>query len=633
MAKTAILVPYPDMCETVRTLLEDYPSLHVMSVEYNHTAQVQARAQELERAGCDLIVARGLQALLIGQAVALPLVEIQVTAQELGLLAVDIKEKLQQDCPSIGLVGFANMFADTSYFGKLFQIDLRRYLVTNDGDLAQAAELAIREGAQAIIGGEVVCETARRHGVPFRFLSAGVEGIRTALASAARAAYAIDTEKRNSAEMNTMLDNIHSGIIQIDCACTVKRANREAFNLLELQPQQMNGHSIREVLPKLDGHVVESAIQNNREAYASYMDQRHRTIIINILPIVVGSETNGALLTLQEGTRVMEMDSELRRELFQRGFIARHTFANLVCKSPAMTSVVERAKRIARYHAPILLLGEEGTGKAIMAQCIHNESLLRENAFVTVDCSAWLPETLDTQLFGNYTTRKDSTACLVELAEGGTLYLSHVDALSYEMQYKLLSLIGGRFLHNGSNRPSSANVRLIASSSRNLSELVEQGTFRNDLYYALSVLSLELPPLNRRREDIIGWVELYLKQWQEKYNRYVRLTQGAVRFLQEYDWPGNLDQVKMICERTILLAERRNVDEVFLQKELRQIAPRMPEAGTPVKAERDQKAAEILEALQRFHGNRDQVASALGISKTTLWRYMKKYGIERNFSC
>lgn len=632
MAQTAILVPYPDMCETVHALLQDYPSLHVMSVEYNRTEHVQARAKELESQGCELVIARGLQALLIGQAVKLPLIEIQVTAQELGLLVVDIKEKLHEECPSIALVGFANMFADTSYFGKLFNVDLRRYLIQDDGDLGAAAELAIGEGAQAIIGGEVVCQVARQHSVPFRFLSAGVEGIRTALNGAAQASYAIDTEKRNSAEMNMMLDNIHSGIIQIDCDCMVKKANREAFNLLELQPQQLNGHAIQEVLPKLDGHVVESAIQKHQEVYVSYMDQRHRTIIINVLPIVVGSETNGALLTLQEGTRIMEMDSELRRELFQRGFIARNTFASLVCKSQIMTNIVERAKRIARYHAPILIVGEEGTGKAIMAQCIHNESLLHDNAFITVDCSAWLPETLDTQLFGNYTTRKDSMACLVELAEGGTLYLSHVDALTYEMQYKLLSLIRGQFLHNGSNRPGSANVRLIASSSRNLSELVEKGTFRNDLYYALSVLSVELPPLSQRREDIIGWVELYLKHWQEEYSRYVRLTQGAVRFLEEYSWPGNLDQVKMICERTVLLAERRNIDEVFLQKELKQIAPRKPEENTPVKTERDQKAEEILEALQRFHGNRDQVASALGISKTTLWRYMKKYGIERNFS-
>ena len=135
------------------------------------------------------------------------------------------------------------------------------------------------------------------------------------------------------------------------------------------------------------------------------------------------SQIEGAVLTFQEGQRLIDMDSEMRRELYQRGFVARYNFDNIICDDPETQALFELAKRISKFSAPILLTGETGSGKNLLAQCIHNESLLRKNAFVTIDCSAWLPETLDNMLFGNYTVRKDSSVdSYAEMAQDGTLY-------------------------------------------------------------------------------------------------------------------------------------------------------------------------------------------------------------------
>ena len=235
-------------------------------------------------------------------------------------------------------------------------------------------------------------------------------------------------------------------------------------------------------------------------------------------------------------------------------------------------------------------------------------------------------------LFGTVSYRKESAACLAELAQNGTLYLSHVEALPFESQYKLLNLIQGKFLHNGANQPVAASVRVIASTGVNLSARVEKGEFRSDLYYALSVLSLELTPLRQRREAILPWAERFLEEWQEKYKRYVHLTQGASRFLQEYDWPGNLDQLNSLCERVVLLTEKRNIDEVFLRRQLEQVTPKLLPGTEKVVLFKDQKALQIAEALRRNDGSREKTAAELGISKTTLWRYMKKYGIETEYT-
>ena len=171
---------------------------------------------------------------------------------------------------------------------------------------------------------------------------------------------------------------------------------------------------------------------------------------------------------------------------------------------------------------------------------------------------------------------------------------------------------------------------MVASSNADLPALLQEGLFRSDLYYALNVLSLALPPLRARRADILPWADRYLSEAQEQYKRYVSLTNGAREFLQKYDWPGNLDQLHSVCERTVLLAPRRSVDEVFLRAQLRELipaAPALPGATVVPQPGTDPRAARIRQALQATGGDRQQAADALGISKTTLWRQMKKLDI------
>ena len=632
MAKVAILVPYQEMCEMTSPLLRQYSHLQLMTLEYIQTEQVAARVRELETAGCELLVARGAHARVVRQCTRLPLVEIRVTAQELGMLMLDIKRELNVANPRIGLIGFANMFCDTTPFDTLFGIELRTYMVNSSEALPAAVEQAQRDGCRAVVGGDIVCAQARTMGLTHRFIPSGLESIRTALEDASRVGYAIDLEKRNSAEMNTMLDYTFTGIMQIDRNALVRRINRNGYDMLGLIPGTVLDHELTELLPNLSRKALDDALQEGREVYAFLLDVHQRAMVVNLAPIRVDGDIEGAILTFQAAQRIEEMNSELRRELYQRGYIARYTFDKVICESAQAKEIVRTARRISLYSAPVLLTGETGSGKGMMAQCIHNESLVHKNAYVWLDCSAWLPETLDTMLFGNYTTRKDTPACMAELAQGGTLYLSHVEALPAEVQYKLLNLVRGRFMHNGSNQPVAANVRVIASTDINLTARVEKGEFRNDLYYALSVLSLELPPLRRRREDIPGWVSFYLQTWQEKYKRYVHLTQGAQKFLQEYDWPGNLNQLNSLCERVVLLTEKRSVDEVFLRKQLERVTPRMLPGTDKVVLYKDEKAVRLAALLKKHDGNREKVAAELGVSKTTLWRYIKKYGIEKDYT-
>lgn len=634
MAKVAILVPQEEMCALAAPLVPQFSNISLMCLDYinyNETHLAVSRAQELESQGCELIVARGVQSRMIKYNTSIPVVEIQITTQELGMVMLDICRELAVERPCIGLICFDNMIGDTSHFNELFRIDLRAYFVKSSEELSSTVDQAMEDGCQAVIGGNIVCERARALNLTNRFLPAGSESLRNALATASRVCYAIDQEKRNLTEMDTMLNNTFSGILQVDQDGVIQRINRTGYNLLNQTPGELLGKKAVEAIPHLNQKLLDDALLYGQEAYAFVLNIRQKAVVINIAPIQLDEEIRGAILTFQEGKRIIDMDSELRRELYQRGYIAKYHFDSLICKSKETQEMVKVARQIAKYPSPIMLTGEGGSGKNILAQCIHKDSLQQNSAFISIDCSAWMPETLDGMLFGNYTTRMDSPACIAELAQNGTLYLSHVEYLMLETQYKLLNLLHGHFLHNGANTPVSANVRVIASTECNLLPRVERGEFRRDLYYALNVLSLEVLPLRRRREDILEWVEYYLGEWQEKYKRYVQLTNGAKKFIREYDWPGNLDQINSTCERVVLLTEKRNIDEVFLRKQLEQVTPLMTAEEERVIVVRDAKAVEIMELLTRHNGSREKVAAELGISKTTLWRYMKKYGIEANF--
>lgn len=632
MAKIAILVPHQEMCEIARPLIEQYSNLNVICLEYIQTAQVKHRAHELEEQGCELIVARGVHARIIKRSIKVPLVEMRVTAQELGMIMLDIKRELGQSQPRIGLVGFDNMLCDTKPFNMLFDIDLRTYLVDRDSELVPAVELALQEGCQAVVGGDIVCACAQDMGLPNRFIPSGAESLRAALEIASRVSYAIDLEKHDRALMDTMLNYTFTGIMRVDKNGFILRINRAGYNMLGLTPSEVVGSRVTDVLPELAEKTLKDTLEKGEEVYASLMGFQKRSLVVNLAPLRIDGENSGAILTFQEGRRIIEMDSQLRQELYQRGYIARYSFGATKLKSKESQALERMAKRIAKYDAPVLIKGETGTGKGIMAQCIHNESLQRHSAYVWADCSAWQPETLDTMLFGNYTTRKDSPACMVELAQEGTLYLSHIETLSSETQYKLHNLIQGRFLHNGSNRSVAAKVRIITSTSVSLAAQVENGAFRNDLYYSLCPLSLELRPLRERREDILSWAAFYLKEWGTKYDRYVHMTQDAQKFMLEYDWPGNLDQLNNVCQRIVLLTERRNIDRAFLRRQLDQVTPKILPGTKEVVVCKDPKAVELADLLRRHNGNRANAAAELGVSKTTLWRHIKKYGIEKDFT-
>ena len=636
MAKVGILIPYPELKDLAESLVPNYPRITPMCIEYVVTSRIAARVQELADNGCELIVARGLHARIARSSSVIPVVEMRVSTQDLGILVRNLKSKLQTNpnAPGpckIGIIGFSNMFHETDHLSEFLGIDISVYTARDIEQLSVMTDKAVEDGCSGVIGGEFASRRAAELGIPSMFLSMGEESMNEALNTASLLCYANDLRKRANVEMETMLTYMQSGVMQIGNTGLIQRVNRACAHLLGVMPRDLVGQDVRALLPDLKPQFLEDALLHGQETLAEVVIIHSTAVMLNIIPIQIDGVNDGAILTFQEEKEIIELDSKLRQEHFKRGYIPRFTFDYYFSENKAFATMLNQLKRISKYPTPVLLLGEPGVRKGILAQCIHNASL-QKGAFISMDCSALHPDDLDTLLFGKFTTRRDERT-LIEEAHGGTLYLMHIEAMAKETQYKMLHLLRGWYEHNGPNLPEVMDVRLIFSTEGNLKESVRKGEFRHDLYYALSVLQMRVPPLREQREDIPKWFETFMNTKEEKYGRTIQLTPDAIDFITNYDWPGNLDQMDNLCERLIVLERKRTIDRATLELHLE-----IPEADSePQESGRtgtyhDPRAVALAEILRRNFGNREKTAAELGISKTTLWRRMKKYGIDREFT-
>ena len=633
MAKLSVLMPHPELRELAVSLIAQYPRVTPVAVEYVQTDQIRGRAMALEADGCDLIVARGLQARIARESVRIPIVEMRASSIELAAQIMEMKRVLVEagKRPHIGIIGFFNMFHSMERFNELLGVEISVFMATDIDQYAFLVDRARDEGCAGVIGGQLVGARARELGMTYRFLTMGEESVREAFEAASMLGYSIDLLKRSNAEMNAMLDNTVTGILQLDAGGVVRRANRACFTLLGRERDELVGKKAASAIPALQTDEFRGVLETGSEIDAAVLTIDRQTVLMNVTPVMVEDRVDGAICTFQEGARISEMDNRLRQERARRGLTARYVFADLKTENRRFQQMLNQARRLSRSFACVLLEGEDGTGKGIIAQCIHNESPERGGAFVEVDCAAWHPDDLDGLLFGNFSTRSTGH-CMVEQAEGGTLYMKHVEALTPELQYKVLLLSQGQFLKNGHSEMARIRLHLILSTGTALSKQVREGRFRSDLYYAVSGGKLILSPLCERREDIMFWFRRIVDECQKQYRRYISLTQEARDWLIRQDWPGNLDQLASLCRRLVLLSDKRtvNVDMIRQAYDTMQTDP-MAQARPEV-IYRAPEAEALMAMLLENQGDRRRTAEALGISTTTLWRRMKRLGISRDLT-
>lgn len=313
-------------------------------------------------------------------------------------------------------------------------------------------------------------------------------------------------------------------------------------------------------------------------------------------------------------------------------------FGGLTGASEAMQEVYDQVRRVAPFKSTVLVCGESGTGKELVTRAIHNLSPFASGPFVAVNCSAIPKELVESQLFGHekgaFTGAVTARKGVFEAADGGSLFLDEIGELPAAAQAKLLRVLEDRrVVRLGSNEPLEVNVRLLAATNVDLQAEAAEGRFRLDLFYRLNVLSIALPPLRQRREDIPMLVNAFLDRFAHDNGVPARRVEPrVVNCLLAHDWPGNVRELKNLCERLAVMAKDETIRMGDLPAELRQGADteaEVPDTSAFAGMALDQiEKAVILRTLEQTEGNRTQAAELLGISLRTLQRKLKEYGSE-----
>ncbi|MBP2654624.1 MAG: proprionate catabolism activator, Fis family [Firmicutes bacterium] len=619
MNKIAFLVPHAPMIAIIKEVLASDNQICVQYCQLNDRIN---SAEKLVEQGYEIIITRA------GTAARIKNSTLNVTVVELPVTAFDIIRAVttaKTYGSNIAVVAYASMVREIDALTPLLDVSLKQYLTeSGDAEIQNMVLEAARDGADVVVGGGLCCQAAQKFGLPSVFIDSGKEAILQAIEEARRIQQAIEAEKIKLSLFTAVLDYVHDGIITVDCQQKITSINMRAQQVFKTSSAKALGQNIGNFWPGLD---LSGLIKTNQEEINKLLQIKGLKVICNKVPIVVNSNLTGALVTFQEISKIQQAEAHIRKEIYNKGHIAKKHFADICGTSNAITQAVTLAKEFASTTSNILIVGETGTGKEVFAQSIHNHSSRARGPFVAVNCAALPAQILESELFGYVSgaftgANKEGKPGLFELAHGGTIFLDEIAEMDYTNQSRLLRVLQERsVMRLGSDRVISVDVRVIAATNKDLKTLIRTNLFREDLFFRLNVLKLELPPLRERYQDIRSMTEYFINNHASS-NRSFSIDPLGMKALESYSWPGNIRELENAVERLMALCQTGTAS----QSDIAAVLEKWHEP--PVKASfYDEQVREITDALNKAKGVQSTAAKILGIDRTTLWRRMRKLGI------
>lgn len=628
MSNIHVLVPNQELADYALQIIAE-EKIESCQVEVIRTSYAVQAARNAISDGANVIVARGLQADYIREYTKVPLVNISMTGQEVGLLVEEAKHLVKKKTPVIAFVGHHTMFPDSSYMNEIFHARLMFYTYEDRSRIESIVSKAVAEGADVVVGGERVLKCAQQYSqVQPLFLRTREDSLRKALHVACKMAYTSQVEKENNAQFLTVLETVYNGVLKIDMEKNVTAANHAAAWILNRTEAAFIGKKMYEVMPELEENYLDKVLHGEREIMTTTIRIGKDSFMVSIAPIAYDSKITGAIISIHKIPTGSRKTQDLFGDNLLFGYLSVGDFCKIETRSEQMKKCIELARAYALSSSPVIIYGETGTEKELFAQGIHNNSYQKNSHYLTVNCSGMTEAQQITVMFGEGAADKQKAA--LEQAAFGTLLIRDIDELCLRCQYRLMRVMRYKvFMKTDIEEIPSMEVRIIATARGELAQKVRDGQFREDLYYLLNAFAIHIPPLRERREDIPGMVQNYFKQYNKKYSKRVSLTKGGMDVLCSARWDGNALQLERFCERLVLTAHKRNMDEVCIGEMMLELYPKIETHNgiQSVVIYEPPEKEEIQKALAQCCGNRQKTAELLGISTATLWRKMKKYGI------
>ncbi len=422
--------------------------------------------------------------------------------------------------------------------------------------------------------------------------------------------------------LSTILDSVADGVFTVDAEMRITWFNRAAEEITGFNRDEALGQSCCEIFRSsicFTGCPVREAMASgknvgNREV--DILDKNNREVPISVSASVLRDGAGRAVGGVETFRDLSQLQA-LKREVE-----GKYTFHDLISRHPAMRRLFDVLPDVAASGATVLLQGESGTGKELFAQALHDLSPKRKGPLVVVNCGALPEPLLESEIFGAkkgaYTGAVEDRPGRLEQAENGTLFLDEIGDLPLSLQVKLLRVLENReYQPLGAKRSRTANVRFLAATHRDLEVMVDEGTFRRDLFFRINVVNLKIPPLRERPEDIPLLLDMAIDRFNRSYGKKIRgFSAEALSLLLDQPYLGNVRELLNIVERAVILS-KSDILPAELFPQIRAALPSLVPSGTVPAAEH------LQQMLRRHGGNRTLAAQELGVNRTTLWRWLK----------
>ncbi len=607
--KMTLIAPNEDIYEVgVQVVKEEGFNCDVIIGNLALGAQLaKASADE----GSEVLISRGGTYLDICQMVdPVPCVPINVSTIDL-FNAIQLAAKEDH---RIGVVGYSNTIYDAASLGASLDYEIVEILVENPEQLYQQLKDLSQSGLKVIVGDTISVKVALELGLHGILISSGKRAVYEALVRAEDIALVRKKDALSKARIETIVNSVEEGIIATDQEGRITHCNQVAMEFFGVTGGTMVGRALHDWLPDYNGS----------EEILSLLGSQY--LVTTRQLGFDGSLEDGYVIVLKALRAIQEAETLVRKKLHSQGLIAKHTIDDIVGISHAVKSVKQQLLKISETGATVLIIGRTGVGKEMIAQSIHNLSGRRERPFVAVNCAAFSENLLESELFGyvegSFTdARKSGKQGLFELAHRGTIFLDEISEMSLSVQAKVLRVMQEReVMRLGDDRIIPVDIRILAATNFDLWTAVQQKKFREDLFYRVNVISLEIPTLVDRKEDIQILAAYYLNT----HAPLIKVEPFCFENLKLYDWPGNVRQLFNFMQQMIIFSEGNLIRKASVDQHIEKLIKTQSFSHSTFLPKSRLTDEIILETLSECGGNQMMAANLLGVDRTTLWRRLKK---------
>lgn len=644
MKEIVVVAPQELLSETAKNIVRQswHNDVEIIDAFLERAENI---AQRAEQNGAQVLLSLPFTAANIRKFVKIPVLDIEINPFNL----LEALFQASKTSNKIAYLGFHSTEIQYDFKGFIEilgnEVDIVPLYYKNREGINEMAKKAVDAGFKAaVVTGKCVKQKVEELGLKGFMVEVSNNSVKDVIARAREIVAVQRYEKQKRKTLQTILDLTNDGIISIDKCNRINLMNKSSEKILNISPDDIIGSTIEELNNKELKGLLKDSFSKQEKIY----EIQNKKLIVKKSELNVNSEVQGSIIAFQDVTEIQKLDHLIRKELSSKGLLAKYHFSDIIGESKAVKQTIKQAERIAKSNLDVLIIGETGSGKELFAHSIHNASSRKKGPFVAINC-ATLPEgLLESELFGYENgaftgAKKGGKLGLFELAHGGTLFLDEMREFPLRLQARLLRVLQEKEVRRvGGERIVHVDVRVVAATNVNLIKLVNENKFRADLYYRLSTLKVNIPPLRQRKDDIEKIIKHLLKA---KFpDKNIKFSKEIFKAFSDYDWPGNVRELENILVRLMLFSEDEiNYELVrcLIFEDLYENDPAESSEGyTKTKGSSEQnnnfivktgKLEDIEESLINELINKDiskaEVANILGISRTTLWRKIKNKNI------